>query len=170
MKFKKGLTQISKPKFTTGFTLVEVLVVIGIIAVLTVIIFPAINAIKAKNRDAERIADFTTLQLGLSLYYSQHQQYPAFLLDLNTSGYVPLDAVTSPTVDPYKYVPLTKNGSNGKCIYYHLGTTLESSSAQIDTTDTFNSTPGNISNGYQYCGTYTGPGIATGTLNYNVHP
>ena len=70
-----------KNKF--GFTVVEVLVVIGIIAVLTVIVFPAINNIRAKNRDAERIADISAIQLGLSLYYNQHTSlgYP---VDLNT--------------------------------------------------------------------------------------
>jgi general secretion pathway protein G len=159
-------------KFKKGFTLVEVLVVIGIIAVLTVISFPAINNIRAKNRDAEKVSDIAAIQLGLSLYRnsSDTNSYPNTLDALLSKKYVTADSLSSPNADSYIYVPLAKSTTPGaSCTYYHLGVRLESSSAQIDPADNFTSTPDNISNGYLYCG-YGGPGLATGTLNYNVHP
>ena len=106
-----------------GFTIIEIIVVIGIIAVLTVIAFPAINNIRAKNRDTEKVADIGTIQLALALYYSHTGSYPPDLPTLVTSKYTTQDSITSPTADPnyqYKYVPLKGKGVAGsKCTYYH---------------------------------------------------
>lgn len=171
LKFNKAKTIISKSKFTTGFTIVEVLVVIGIIAILTVIVFPSISNIRAKNRDAEKVADIAAIQLGLSLYKNQNGEYPKDIFNNSSFNpkYVTADSLISPNADSYVYIPLKKN--DNKCIYYHLGVKLELPSAQIDTADNFTSEVDKISNGYNYCDTgYSGPGLATGTLQYNVHP
>jgi prepilin-type N-terminal cleavage/methylation domain-containing protein len=162
-----------KNKF--GFTVVEVLVVIGIIAILTVIAFPAINNIRAKNRDSERVADISAIQLGLSLYYNQHTTlgYPANLDTLVSGNYITSDSKNTPDGQPYIYVPLKYGTSNGnKCTYYHLGTVLELPSAQLDSANnTFSSKDGGVSNGYVYCGSYPGPGIDPGiTRMYSVRP
>ncbi len=149
------------------------MVVIGIIAVLTVISFPAINNIRAKNRDAEKVSDIAAIQLGLSLYRNSTStnSYPNNLTDLLPKHYVTADSLSSPNGDAYIYVPLAKTTEAGaRCTFYHLGVKLESSSAQIDPADDFVSTTGHISNGYFPCGDYVGSGLATGTLNYNVHP
>ncbi len=160
-----------------AFTIVEVLVVIGIIAILTVLIFPSINDIRKKNRDAERISDISAIQLGLSLYYAQHSDtgYPTYLNDLAINNkYVPSDSLITPEGGEYSYIPLTKSdGTDPKCTFYHLGIELELPSAQLDSTDSFDSSNlEDISNGYTYCGA-TPPdasGLAPGGLNYNVHP
>lgn len=162
----------------SGFTLIEIVVVIAIIGILTVIIFPSINNIRAKNRDAERIADIATLQLELSFYKNQNQNgvYPMSIQNnINFSPkYAPADALVGPDGKQYTYIPLTKDGTN--CTYYHLGVTLELPNAQIDQADTFSSARGAISNGYAYCdSTYAGPGLfppnyALNKYNYNVHP
>jgi len=175
-------------KFKKGFTIVEVLVVIGIIAVLTVIIFPAINNIRAKNRDAERVADLAAIQLGLALYYSQHTTsngnphstgYPANLDTLVTEGYITNDTrVGVLSATEYTYVPLSSVLNSSKCTYYHLGVALELPNAQIDMTDQFDSTVSSsddpiVSGGYYWCGGFTGSGLTppSPTLNnYNVHP
>lgn len=142
-----------------GFTVVEVLVVIGVIALLTVIIFPAISEIRAKNRDAERVADIAAIQLGLSLYYNQHPTgtdagYPKDLNVLKEGKYVTPESLVTPDGGEYIYVPLKKSGSN-KCIYYHLGVQLELPSGQIDPNNSFSTKRGQpISNGYLYCGDY----------------
>jgi general secretion pathway protein G len=165
-------------KLRRGFTIIEILVVIGIIAVLTVIVFPSINNIRAKNRDTERVADIATIQLGLSLFYNQTGSYPTTLSDPNlVPKYFPADAIIGPTsANEYIYVPLSR-GSGTKCTYYHLGTLLELPSAQIDTASTFSSKSGAISNGYSYCtyqgSSYSGSGIGNYTdspLMYSVHP
>ena len=169
-------------KITKGFTLIEVLVVIGIVGVLTVIIYPSINDIRKKNRDAERVADISAIQLALSLYKNQSQTgvYPLTLNDLLPKKYATSDSLATPDGGIYQYVPLAKT-VGGKCTYYHLGVLLESPSAQIDQSDVFDSTGGASSHiiksgGYYWCGSYggsteTGLTPPTGTsYNYNVHP
>jgi prepilin-type N-terminal cleavage/methylation domain-containing protein len=159
-----------------GFTIIEIIVVIGIIAVLTVIIFPSLNNIRKKNRDTERVSDIATIQLGLSMYYNQHQgSYPSSLED---SEFVPKYLTNETLHDPdgslYTYVPLKRSGD--KCTYYHLGAKLEMSSAQIDRADNFSSVDGDISNNYSYCGGYSEGGIngvydaETNPLMYDVRP
>lgn len=167
-------------KIKTGFTIIEVLVVIGIIAVLTAIAFPAINNIRAKNRDTERVADIGTLQIGLALFKSQSPtgEYPKTLPEL-IPKYVTNDAVTPPTTDPtyaYKYIPLKSTSGNGsKCTYYHLGALLELPSGQIDTADQFSSVNEPNGNGYDYCDPSL-PNVGfvhdngANSLIYAVHP
>lgn len=177
MKIKKGFTptpnligKVRPVNLVWGFTIVEVLVVIGIIAVLTVIIFPSLNNIRKKNRDAEKIADIASLQLGLSMYYNQHSgEYPPDLQTLVDSKYVTTDTQYGPDGKEYTYTALERY-PNSKCTYYHLGTLLELSSGQVDSADTFDSTgltktPGS----YYYCGVNT-TGLTHGGNNYNVHP
>jgi len=163
--------------FKKGFTLIEIVVVIGIIGVLTVIILPSLSSVRARNRDTERISDIGTLQLSLLNYYSKYGYYPESLnaSDSKLAPFITANLLVDPDGNAYEYVPL-KRGSGTRCTYYHLGTTLESQTGQINSTDTF-STVGTISNGYQYCGTYPGPGIAPPDFtsdpkiyNYNVHP
>jgi prepilin-type N-terminal cleavage/methylation domain-containing protein len=162
-------------KLKRGFTIVEVLVVIGIIAILTVIIFPSINNIRAKNRDAEKVADIAAIQLGLSMYFNQHptEGYPKTIFSNGEffPKYVPEESLISPNNQEYKYVPL-KRGTSDKCSYYHLGVELELPSAQIDTADNFTSFDlEEISNDYVFCGNNEPEnGIATGTQKYNVRP
>ena len=156
-----------------GFTIVEVLVVIGIIAILTVIIFPSISNIRAKNRDAEKVSDIAAIQLGLSLYKNQQNgEYPKTLQALLDAKYITEDSFKTPAGEEYIYVPLTRDT---KCTYYHLGVQLELPSGQIDTADSFNSTPSanntdiTTDGNYSYCGDNT-DGIAPGNNYYNVHP
>lgn len=158
-----------------GFTIIEVLVVIGIIAILTVLIFPSLNNIRKKNRDTERVADISAIQLALSLYKSQATSssvYPVSLDDADFQKYITTDSKTDPAGGEYNYVPLAKSTSANKCTSYHLGAILELTSAQVDSADNFNSTnPGSDEmNKYVYCTGYGGHGIATSSLNYNVHP
>jgi prepilin-type N-terminal cleavage/methylation domain-containing protein len=165
-------------KLKQAFTVVEVLVVIGIIAILTVIIFPSISNIRAKNRDTERVADLASLQLGLSLYYNKSGEYPKTQDNFESLGsqYFPSDSLIPPNSDPdygYKYVSL-KKGTSGKCIYYHLGVKLELPSAQIDTNNTFSTAEyDKISNGYSRCDDTTDSGIPSSSEDgtfYSVHP
>lgn len=157
-------------KANKGFTIIEVLVVIAIIAILTILIFPSLNNIKKKNRDAERIADISSIQLGLALYYSKMANgYPTNLKVLLDGGYITSDTMTDPDGNNYTYVPLKKGST--KCTYYHLGVELDLPSAQIDANDFFNSTPdGLLENGYSYCGDNTTGLAPDPTQNYNVHP
>ena len=54
----------------SGFTLLELLIVIAIIAVLSVALVIVLNPAEAlrKSRDAQRISDLTTLKKAIGLY------------------------------------------------------------------------------------------------------
>lgn len=60
-----------------GFTLIEVLVVMTIIAVLVAIGLPNYLGARQRARDAKRKAELREFKNALRLYYNDYQQYPA---------------------------------------------------------------------------------------------
>lgn len=81
----------------SGFTLVELLVVIAIIGLLVAIVVPNLSNAKALGRDSRRVSDIKNIQLALSLYYNDNQQYPNSLASLvpNYMSAVPKDPITN---------------------------------------------------------------------------
>jgi prepilin-type N-terminal cleavage/methylation domain-containing protein len=59
-----------------GFTLVELLVVMAIIAVMSSVVLAALSNARERSRDAKRIADFRQIKNALELFYDQTGQYP----------------------------------------------------------------------------------------------
>lgn len=59
-----------------GFTLIEMLIVITIIAVLASLILVGMGGARAKTRDSRRIADLHNVMNALELYYSLNGAYP----------------------------------------------------------------------------------------------
>lgn len=59
-----------------GFTIVELLIVIVVIAILAAITIVAYNGIQARARDAQRSSDISSLAKGLELYYIDKGEYP----------------------------------------------------------------------------------------------
>jgi prepilin-type N-terminal cleavage/methylation domain-containing protein len=70
----------TKPKSTnnkqSGFTLVELLIIIGIIGLLASIILTALGTVRSKARDARRKSEMIQIQKALELYYAQNNEYP----------------------------------------------------------------------------------------------
>ena len=60
----------------SGFTLVEILIVVFIIGLLSSIILVGLSSFRARGRDARRVADLHLLQNGLELYFSKEGVYP----------------------------------------------------------------------------------------------
>lgn len=63
-------------KYEDGFTVVELLIVIVVIATLATISVTAHNGIQSRARDVEREQDMTTVQKVLAMYYTDHSSYP----------------------------------------------------------------------------------------------
>lgn len=84
-----------------GFTLVEILVVIGIITILLSIIIPVVGKIRTAARVAAAQAQLNGLSLAIQSYYQDHSAYPGPLtndeLRLNTFNVVQNVSVNPPT-------------------------------------------------------------------------
>jgi len=63
-------------KTTSGFTIVEVLVVVAIIGVLTTVGFVSYGSIEAGARDSQRSSQLTVMSEALEKYYDQNGEYP----------------------------------------------------------------------------------------------
>jgi len=134
--------------YSCGFTLMEVLVVVAIIALLASVIMSSLNTARSKSRDSRRVADIKQLQLALSLYYNDKDTYPAestIATDLSPS-YISVFPKDPQTNAVYNYT--TSSGT------YVLGTLLENSGSMPS--DDLDST--SIS------------GVACAGLNYCVQP
>ncbi len=65
-----------KKHHAPGFSLIELLVVIGIIVILLSLVTISFNSSRMKSRDARRIHDISVIQTGLEMYYSRNKSYP----------------------------------------------------------------------------------------------
>lgn len=64
-----------------GFTLIEVLIVVGIIGLLASVVLSGLGSVRSRGRDARRAADLRQVQQGLELYYTRFQSYPTNVTD-----------------------------------------------------------------------------------------
>lgn len=90
-----------------GFTLVELLIVIAIIALLSTAVTFAIQTVQARGRDARRVADMDQLVKALNLYLNENTTYPISATaicidgsDLVTTALQGANIVQQPFVDP----------------------------------------------------------------------
>lgn len=64
-------------KSKSGFTIVELLIVIVVIGILAAITIVAYNGIQERGRDAERSSDIRQLHQALELFYAENSYYPS---------------------------------------------------------------------------------------------
>lgn len=169
-----------KLKSIGGFTLVEIVIVIGIMALLSAIIYTSFDGAKAKGRDQQRVADISTIQLALEIYFNKNRQYPDNLSELEEDGTF---SIPNPPNNRegygYYYFPIKKdlgnttlNESNNRCISYHLWTTLEVQSGYLESKSAFDSTslPTESGRALLGCGNGGDPVDGTSALIYDVKP
>lgn len=96
---------ISLNKKSKGFTIVELLIVIVVIAILATLVIVTFTGIQKKARDSKRQTDITAVASHLEAFYANNGYYPT-LNDLQTASFVSgnlkgLDpsALTSPEGD-----------------------------------------------------------------------
>ncbi len=59
-----------------GFTLIEILIVVAIIAILASVVLVGLGPTQQAGRDARRLSDLHEVQNGLELYYNKNGAYP----------------------------------------------------------------------------------------------
>jgi general secretion pathway protein G len=60
----------------TGFTLIEMLIVVAVIAILSSVVLVGIAPVRARARDSRRLSDLRQVQNALELYFSKCGYYP----------------------------------------------------------------------------------------------
>jgi prepilin-type N-terminal cleavage/methylation domain-containing protein len=78
---------ISLKQKSEGFTLVELLIVIVVIAILATLVIVTFTGIQQKARDSVRQTDIDALDEHLEAYYAENGYYPT-LNDLDSSSWV----------------------------------------------------------------------------------
>jgi type II secretion system protein G len=108
-------------KKQSGFTLLELLIVIVIIGILALLIIPNISSAPKKARDTQRKTDLRAAQKALEEYYVSNQAYPiqasatvitTALTSLSTGSAPPLKTipVDPKNVSPYTYLYTSTDG------------------------------------------------------------
>ena len=69
-----------------GFTLIELIVVVAIIAILSSIVSTQFSTIRSKSRDARRISDVIQIKKALSLYQIDVIQFPVHASAITITG------------------------------------------------------------------------------------
>lgn len=139
---------ISLKRKQSGFTIVELLIVIVVIGILAAIVITTFTGVQKKGRDADRKSDINAIYSQLEVYFAQEGKYPT-LAQLQDDDFrndnmkgLSNDAITAPgqTVDAdgtlvatgaatgnYQYVatPADCNNTTTDCTGFTLTSTLE---------------------------------------------
>lgn len=139
----------------SGFTIVELLIVIVVIGILAAITIVAFNGVQQRGRDAERTSDVKQLKKALEMFYAENSYYPA-VGDVTNATFrtntlkIPAGIVTPPgqtgtigycwanTPNSYCYVGRAAAGGSfdcgtagEQCIGYTISYRLESDSSTM---------------------------------------
>ena len=74
-------------KNKNGFSLVELLVVISIIAVLSAVLMVNFVGTRERSRDSQKVQDLNAIKSALRMYFNDYQYYPASKSDIIGSGF-----------------------------------------------------------------------------------
>ena len=77
MPTRPQISNLKSQIFSTGFTLIEMLVVISIIGILATLVAANLNSARSRARDAERKSDIKNIETALRIYYNDIGSYPA---------------------------------------------------------------------------------------------
>ncbi len=78
---------ISLKKRNSGFTIVELLIVIVVIGILALLVITTYSGIQAKARNSKRSSDVSTIQTQLEAFFQNSGYYPS-LADMNSSSWL----------------------------------------------------------------------------------
>lgn len=141
------MLQTTVKKARQGFTIIELLIVIAIIAILAGLVLNNFRGAQAKARDTQRVTDVNNIHSKLEEYYNDNNAYPSTFTAATLSGIdgnslvdpdgatisinaavadeTAADAVTNPTTTvEYLYIPFP-TGCTNNCTGYVLKTFIE---------------------------------------------
>ena len=156
---------------TSGFTIAEVVVVIGIIGVLSAIVYTSLSGQQSSARDKQRVSDLSNISLALEQYFNTNGQYPA-TLDALVPSYLP--ATPTPPTTPgtsgygYYYFPLASSITPSACVNYQLWTTFEKTEPYLANKKGYDSTQGTLPNSMVVCGSGTSVNASSSALVFDM--
>lgn len=90
-----------------GFTIIEVMIVVGLLAILAAIALPSYSNYRDKARSVEAVQQITVMAAAIKTYWQDARAYPASLVDVH------LDSMIDPWGRPYVYYNVDANGKGG---------------------------------------------------------
>jgi general secretion pathway protein G len=102
---------VHKTNRASGFTLIEIIIVAGLIATLSMIVVPRLLGYSQRNKDQEAIVDITKMNAEIAVYIMDFTVPPDSLADVG------FDNLLDPWGRPYEYLKIIDNsdpGVNGK--------------------------------------------------------
>ncbi len=157
----KFLKHTSYKKGQDGFTLMELLVVVAIIAILLAVVLISVNSSRQKGRDAKRIGDVRAISNALELYRSANNAYPSTMIPLAPNY------ISALPKDPKTNLDYFFTGLDGTtldiCSGYHLGASMETNNSVMSSDADFSSQGGTVANRCQNPGTSAFGGTIYGT-------
>jgi len=87
-----------------GFTLVELIIVMGILGILMSVAIPGFTAYRLRAQNAAATSDIRTIEKDIFAYFTEQSTYPP---DLATVG---RGALKDPWGNPYQYLRITASG------------------------------------------------------------
>lgn len=133
-----------------GFTVLELLVILGIITILIGLVLVGLNAARKHSNDERKVASLKTVALGLREYFNICRAYPATMAATEAcpalasqvparqlSDVIPsvLDLDINGATSKYHYVSLVDSVSNGQgatdCTNFHLWVELDADGASL---------------------------------------
>lgn len=132
-----------------GFTVLELLVVIGIIGLLVALALVGLNKAREKSRDDSRISNLRQVRIALEDYRTACRNYPMkldpaanncpALQGATFAEFLPI-IPTNPGGTSFEYYAYADPASPDQCIGYHIAVQLETVGHQaLNTDDDFNS-------------------------------
>ncbi len=137
-----------------GFTLIEILIVVAIIAILASVVLVGLGPTQQAGRDARRVSDIHEIQNGLELYYNKCGFYPGTAncgaatiiggqtetggtyyntmgADLVGTAGIGVSSIPSDPINTNKYVYLFAENTTAPATTYVIQATMENGSGTV---------------------------------------